>query len=219
MHSQDAGRAQRALWELGGATRGPRARFTVREVARAAVSLADTSGLEAVSLAAVAERLGVATTALYRYVDSREELTEVMVDEALGAAPELSEGPWQDRVTAWSDRLWRRHAAHPWLCEVQLSRLAPCPAPLAWLEEVLRCLEQAPVERPLALALMLDGLATSYARLRGSRSPEQVPQWLATLLGERFPRLASALADNDESLEQAYAEAVQVALDGAVRRS
>jgi AcrR family transcriptional regulator len=69
-----------------------------REIADAAVSLADAGGMGSVSLAAVAADLGLTTTALYRYVDSKDSLVAMMVDTAVGPPPELGEHDWRNGV-------------------------------------------------------------------------------------------------------------------------
>src|SRR4051812_48371159 len=59
-------------------------------VVAAAMELADESGLEAVTMAAVAKRCGFTTMSLYRHVSGKDELMRRMLDAALGTAPELS---------------------------------------------------------------------------------------------------------------------------------
>src|SRR6185437_6301876 len=89
------------------AAKGPAARFTVEDVARAGIGLADRDGLAGVTMAAVAAELGLTTTALYRYVDSKDTLVEVMVDVAVGAPPAAAQpadgsAGWAAAVRAWS---------------------------------------------------------------------------------------------------------------------
>src|SRR6478736_3895876 len=68
----DGSKTLRALWGTeGGAARGPRPRLSLPQVADAAVGLADAHGLDGVTLANVADDLGMTTSALYRYVDSK----------------------------------------------------------------------------------------------------------------------------------------------------
>ena len=61
--------------------------MTLDDFAAAGVQLADERGLDAVTLALVAERVELTTTGLYRYVDSKDTLLEVVVDAALGDPP------------------------------------------------------------------------------------------------------------------------------------
>src|SRR4029079_12687901 len=54
------------------------------EITAAAVAIADREGLDAVSMRRVAARLGTGAASLYRYLESREDLLDLMVD-ATGA--------------------------------------------------------------------------------------------------------------------------------------
>ena len=83
MHSQDENPPQALLQAWGLASpprRGPKARFELADVVSAAVELADDAGLDAVTLSELARRLGLTTTGLYRYVDSKDVLDELVVD-------------------------------------------------------------------------------------------------------------------------------------------
>jgi AcrR family transcriptional regulator len=74
-------------------------------------------GMSRLSINAVAGRLGVSATALYRYVDGRWEL-ERLVGESLLAELRLREDPESDTEThllAFATQLWEFTAAHPGL--------------------------------------------------------------------------------------------------------
>src|SRR5690242_5474592 len=78
------------IWtRLAPTARGRRPGLTHGQIAQAAIALADAEGLEAVSMRRVASALGVGAMSLYRYVASRDDVVELMVDEAIG---ELSAG-------------------------------------------------------------------------------------------------------------------------------
>lgn len=90
------------------------ARITREAVVREGLELADASGLDAVSLRRIAERLGVTPMALYRHVESKAALLDAMADE-LYSELELPQPPgrwWDDLAAlAWSVR--RVLLAHP----------------------------------------------------------------------------------------------------------
>ena len=46
--------------------------------------LADTQGIEVVSMRALAVELGVGAASLYRYIDRKDELIDLMVDAVMG---------------------------------------------------------------------------------------------------------------------------------------
>jgi AcrR family transcriptional regulator len=56
------------------------AKLGLEAVVDAAVSVADEAGLDAVSLRRVAARLGVTPMALYRYVESKDDLLDAVAD-------------------------------------------------------------------------------------------------------------------------------------------
>src|SRR5262249_35464407 len=97
------------------APRQPLNRETILDVA---LALADERGLAAVSMRAVAERVGVTPMALYPYVGSKGALLDGLVDRLLGellpVALPLTAAPWPDRVRALgrgAREMARRHPA------------------------------------------------------------------------------------------------------------
>ena len=67
-------------WRSGRGTRGPDPALDLQAIADAAVALADSGGLDAVSMRHVAAALGCGTMSLYNYVPRKEDLYELMVD-------------------------------------------------------------------------------------------------------------------------------------------
>src|SRR6478735_6678105 len=64
--------------------RGPKREMSVERIVEAAVEIADADGLGAVSMAAVAARLGYTPMSLYRYVSAKDDLVLLMQEEATG---------------------------------------------------------------------------------------------------------------------------------------
>src|SRR5690625_6129258 len=99
-------------------SRGPRPVLTRATVIEAAIVIADSEGLSATSLRAIAGRLGVSVAGLYRYVAGKTELIALMVEHArrevvvAGRASTGREG-LEDRAMADWD-LYHRHA---WLLD------------------------------------------------------------------------------------------------------
>ena len=81
-----------------------------------AVSLADDAGLEAVTLRRVAARLGVTPMALYRYVDSKDELLDAMADRLYEelVPPAGDEDDWWQELAGLARATRRVLLAHPW---------------------------------------------------------------------------------------------------------
>ncbi|MGW5878406.1 TetR/AcrR family transcriptional regulator [Nocardiopsis terrae] len=96
----------------------PRAGLTPELVTAAAAALSDEGGFEALSLAAVAKRLGVATPSLYKHVDSlaglRREVSLLAVAELSGRLQAAAVGKSGAEAVHALFRAYRRYAhEHP----------------------------------------------------------------------------------------------------------
>src|ERR1700759_3627771 len=67
--------------------RGPKPSLPRERIVTAAIALADAEGLASLSMQHLAEQLGCAKMALYRYVPGKAELVALMIDEAIGEPP------------------------------------------------------------------------------------------------------------------------------------
>ena len=63
---------------------GPKSELSVDLVVETAVAVADSEGMQALSMRAVGERLGRTAMSLYTYVASKNELIDLMYDHAVG---------------------------------------------------------------------------------------------------------------------------------------
>lgn len=217
MHSQEvvSDRALQSAWGLTGPSRrGPQARYTLRDVVETAVGLTRELGLEGVSFAALARELGLTTTALYRYVDTKDDLVDLMIDAAVGAPRRLGPGDWSTRAERWARRLLARYTEYPWLAEARTYDLPRQPHQLAWLEQLLDVLAEATVPDPAHTAVVLDGLARSFSRITGVLESPPPPPWLSEVIAERYPRVAHELS-RARRLDEEFGVAVAAVLRGA----
>jgi AcrR family transcriptional regulator len=103
---------------MGGPTprRGPRPSHTRDEIARVAVSSADSKGLAAVSIRAVAYELGAGAASLYRYIESKDDLFDLMVDAVSAdyALPKSPSGDWRADIALIAQRGRTVHRQHGW---------------------------------------------------------------------------------------------------------
>ena len=93
-----------------------RERPTREAIIAAATGLADTRGLNAVSIRRVAAALQTRPMDLYHYFARKDELIDLMVDEVIAGAL-LDELPpdWRDALTAIARALRAVCLAHPWV--------------------------------------------------------------------------------------------------------
>jgi AcrR family transcriptional regulator len=74
-----------------------------QEILDAAMAIADEHGLDAVTMRAVANRVGVTPMALYPHVGDKDGLLDGMVDRLLGLL--VAEAPDADQELTWQQRL------------------------------------------------------------------------------------------------------------------
>lgn len=115
-----------------------RVRLNRDRVLRAAVAMADTAGIEAVSMRKLADELGVVPMALYKHVASKEELLDGMVDIVVGEIDPLAAGAdWKAAVRQRILSARRSLQRHPWAPAAIESRSDPSPAMLAYLDSMI----------------------------------------------------------------------------------
>ncbi|SMB78491.1 TetR/AcrR family transcriptional regulator [Deinococcus hopiensis] len=202
MHSQDEV-AFRLAWGLSHVpTRGPKPQYTIDDIAQAGVAVADASGLEGLSLANVAKAVGLTTTALYRYVSSKDTLIELIADAAAGPAPELTGATWQERVSAWAAARAAQIRLHPWLANVHPTSMPRLPHAIAWIDALLSAVADEPTIHGLRLALLVDTVVTTYTRnALSTMTATALPDWLNEAIASGHPHLGHAMTvqtDEDE---------------------
>ncbi|MCX5047071.1 TetR/AcrR family transcriptional regulator [Streptomyces sp. NBC_00201] len=193
--------------------RGPRPAYTRADIAAAAVRIADSGGLDAVSMRHVAAELGCGTMSLYNYVPRKEDLYELMVD-AVSGQHELWEpsGDWRGdmrRVAGQTRALMHRH---PWMTRLMSPVYGFSPNALRYLEHCLVCLDplQARYGMKMQLVGMLNGCVTSYVatELAAAERTRSLP-WSAEeesaariaylgsqVAGGAYPRMAAAFTED-----------------------
>src|ERR1700678_582607 len=112
-----------------GNSMGRRPQIGRAAVIDAAMQLADGSGLEAVTMHAVAQRLSVTPMALYRHVDGKQALLDGLVERLLTSYPlPPADAPWPGRLTALAEAVRSTAKRHPAVFPLLLTRPAVTPA-------------------------------------------------------------------------------------------
>ena len=213
--------------------RGPKREMSVEKIVDAAVELADAEGIGAVSMAAVASRLGFTPMSLYRYVTAKDDLLLLMQEEATGLPPasHLEVEGWRARLLALYQEQVVMYLRHPWMLSLPITGSPITPNSSAWLDAGLATLEGTPLtaEERMAAALAVTGHArwcgivqagyTEQSRGTGL-TPDQVAAREAALFdrvitAEEFPALRRAI-DDEVFLSAAdpFRFAVERTLDG-----
>jgi AcrR family transcriptional regulator len=217
--------------------RGPKPGLSLQGIAAAAIKVADAEGLDGVSMSRVADQLGVTTMALYRYLNSKDDLVALMLDVA-GGRPNLPADAakgWRERLERWSWDYLAVLSRHPWITRIPISGPPITPNQVAWMEAALAALSATPLTEAEQLSVLL--LVSNYVRSVGQLSadidaaqralpPEQrsvmsrYGRMLAQLIdAENFPTLCNFLASGvfdqpDDEPDVEFNVGLQILLDG-----
>ncbi|MFD8631436.1 TetR/AcrR family transcriptional regulator [Streptomyces sp. NPDC059533] len=177
--------------------KGPRPTLTVPRIVEAAVALAATEGMDAVSMGRVAKELGVSTMSLYRYVAAKEELYILMSDAGVGTPPPLppeAEGwAWRELLSDWAHAQRAVLMANPWILRIPITAPPATPNQLAWMERGLAALAGTGLgeSEKLSTIILIGGLVRNEATMaadmmdaiiKSGVSPDQVVgQYVRTL--------------------------------------
>lgn len=105
-------------------------------IVRAAIRLADADGLAAVSLRKVAGVLDVGPMRLYGYIDTKEELLDLMVDDVYATIRPVGDG-WREVLLSLAELTRRAAHRHEWFADLLGGRPQLGPHALARGEAVL----------------------------------------------------------------------------------
>ena len=231
----DAG--QHLLWFTppDGAENRRRALTRERVVAEA-LTVIGTDGAGALSMRALAARLGVVPGALYRHVRSKEQLCDLVMDGVLAEVDCQADHalPWTGRVTALARALQTVLEAHPGVAALLKTRDPLGPHSLALAEAFLTALQEAGLpgrQTALAFSLVYDytlGFALSdrttinEQRVRDTATRHQLHEFFRSLPADRFPALTvlgeHVWTDNRDDRFTAGLDTLLAGLQAARRR-
>ena len=192
--------------------RGPQQPLSMERIVAAAIEIADAEGIQALSMARLAERLGCAPMSLYRHVANKEELQVFMMDTAPGEPPviDMASRDWRGGLERWARALQAVYYRHPWILQITSGRPPLEPGQLAWLDCGLRTLGSTSLQPGEKLSVIL--LVLNYVRgeaqitsvllqsnKRSDVDNREMEAWYTRTLAklvdaERFPALAALSA-------------------------
>ena len=142
------------------------------EILDAALDIADERGLEALSMRALADRVGVTPMALYRHVKDKAALLDGMVGRLLSAllpSDTVAEQPWDERLNTLAHACRKVTQRHPWAAHLLFSRPAVTPDAVRAVDIIYLALIEAGVPDPEVprlerlISTFVIGFATSEA--------------------------------------------------------
>jgi AcrR family transcriptional regulator len=199
------------LWGTPPTDREPgRAGLSLGRIIEAATEIADAEGLEAVTMARVAKRLGFTTMSLYRHVGSKEELLTLMLNAVLAPPATLWEpvDGWRHGLERWAWEMRRGLKQHPWAERAPVGGLMGTPSQLGWMDRGLAAMDETALteDERTEVLLLINGYVYWEARL--SADLERAHEGGVPIEG--FEALLSAVTDSDRF------PAVRRALDAGI---
>jgi len=213
--------------------RGPKREMSVERIVETAIEIADAEGLGAVSMSAVAARLGFTTMSLYRYVTAKDDLVLLMQEEATGAPSDAmrTAGGWREQLEALYAEQLQQYLRHPWVLDIPISGIPATPNSAAWMDAGLAALAETPLSHSerLAVLLLVTGTAhwagtvmAGYARTQRERGVDEAAisrtedaLFRTLITADAYPHLRAAIEEGallDES--DPFAFALARGLDG-----
>jgi AcrR family transcriptional regulator len=178
-------------------------KLTRAAILQAALDLADAGGLQAVTMRAVAEQLGVTAMALYAHVGDKDGLLDGLVERLLAEFPAPEPGlAWDEGLAALGAGALAVARAHPQAFPLLLNRPAVTRGALRTREVLFAALLEAGVpeadvprlERLISTLVLGYAVSLTTGRFGANRTP---PERIAELSAEEYPahhRLIGALA-------------------------
>lgn len=229
-------RSHKLLWEgLPEPKKGPKPTLTLEQIVAAAIAIADADGIDALSMRKLAAALDMGTMSLYRYVPSKTELLNLMLDHVSSTQEGTRTGAgWRDTLesSAWTGR--SLYLAHPWLLQVNWARPVLGPNIVAGLESTMSDLKDLPFsdQEKIKVISLLDSYVTGSAReeiLQHNAAAEtgmtddefwgyQLPVLVKAMESGNFPTLAAMSEDTfDATAEATFEFGLTFLLDGIAR--
>lgn len=209
---------------------GPRDTLNRERVVRAAITLADESGIESVTMRELGRRLGVEAASLYNHVTGKDDLLDGMVDLVVAEIDFPSpDATWQEAVRRRAVSARAVFTSHKWAAALIDSRGRNGPSSLAYADRVLEVLLRAGFSPRLAANafLALDSYIYGFERQRANISPggeedsTEVAQEVLDAIPEgAFPSLAliaTEYAENPYDDAAAFEFGLDLLLDSLER--
>lgn len=209
------------LWgRRGRGLRGPKPGLSVDAIVAAAIRIADAEGLEAVSMAHVADRLGFTTMSLYRHVTSKEELLQLMWNGSAQGAEHLviTGDGWRPRLRMWAMVQRSMIDEHPWITQMPMAAPPMAPNSLAFVERGLEAMDDTSL--PDADKLRVIGLISSYtlseARMAHDAARAARQAQAAAAQGEALPVWTWEALVREVADQQTYPRLHQLAWSASI---
>jgi AcrR family transcriptional regulator len=218
------------------AARGPAPSLSREEITAAAVAMADVRGIEAVSMRTLAVQLGTGAASLYRYIERKDDLIDLMVDAVMGDDLQFEIcGDWRKDLRSFAHSLRAMTMRHPWVAVHGAGRRSLGPNTARRYEQVLSTIDGLGLEIDEMLVMLetldafirgraLDELSEQESARRSGLDQEQWMQvqtpYVQSLINSgQYPLLTRVVFDarsphDPDRLKNSFDQGLERVLDG-----
>lgn len=193
-------------------------------IVAAAIEIADSEGLEAVSIRGVAGALGARPMSLYDHIGNKNELLWAMADQVnteVLIAGGLPPG-WRPAVTAIAHRTYVTFIRHPWIPILFGRRPVWGPTAIEVTEQAAEALREMPVaqeQRWLFFGTVNDYVLGHSLRAIAGPHPGTFGELLSEAELKEWPELASLPASlRSRATLERFELGLEIVLDGIERQ-
>jgi AcrR family transcriptional regulator len=174
-------------------------------IARAALTIADQEGFEAVSMRRLAQKLNVGTMSLYYYVKTKNDLIALMDDALMGEVllPSLPKD-WRRAIVAIAKRTHAVLVRHPW-APISMLSVPPGPNALRHLEQCLEALASTSMtaQQKIMLLAVVDDFVFGHALRKAAAEAKTDTEWAsAEMATGAYPKLVEVFGRNRIDLKE-----------------
>ena len=204
-----------------------KARFTVDDIASAALRIVDESGPGALSMRTLATSLGTGPMTMYNYVSGKEGLEELVVSAVVaGVRIPSATDDWRHDVREVAVAMWRAVRAHPAAVPLVLTRRMTSDTGFAVADALVAALTRAGLsdrDRLSAFHAVL-GLVvgSAQAELAGplTGGAAEAAQRIGAVAAAAHPHVAAlSRVAVETSVEDDFAGGLAMLLDGIAHRA
>jgi len=202
---------------------GP-SQLTRARVVQAALDIADSDGLDAVSIRRVAAELEVRPMSLYTHVASKDDLVALMLNEVSGRllVPEPLPDDWRDALRLIARYALDAYTAHPWMVQAFTQGTRVGPNMLRRAEQsasAVAGLELDPADAWIALSIVHEWTLGHALHVVTLREDAELEGQLRDAEPAEFPRMSRVFGEGRaQTQETAFETALETVLDGIEAR-
>lgn len=125
-------------------SRNGRASLNKAMILEASLKLADTQGLDKLSMRKVAQALNVEAMSLYNHIANKDELLDGILERVISQfeLPSFTQH-WKQALRQSAISAHQVLLLHPWAAHQMIARVSVSPARLAWSNATIGCLHEA----------------------------------------------------------------------------